>query len=318
MTEPVSKSAYIESRVFAVTFVFNLIAGFFLALQVYLPFVLRLYSQRFSYDAFAIFYRFFSAFYYVINPVLFLIALYFVCRGKLFENIASTLISLILGSLLGYWLGGLIGFPIFASIYASDSTNLPLVELNAIPQLPYIPLGVMLSGFAILAFFDYNKRWHAALEVGGMSVNRPFGVTVLAVLYFIVGIIDAVLLPVLLIYSFLISLFTNEFLVFLTLMVFFATSVTGQILIGVGLLKGRKWGWLPAFISAITSLLTTLTALVVALFSSVLFQGLLGSLIILSLFLGFIFSLIILLYLLSFNVRRYFGMINPPSTSGGT
>jgi len=317
MTESVSESAVIESRVFAVTFVFNVAAGFFLALQYYLPLYL-FQNERFSVEAFGIFRLFLNAFYYVVNPVLFLIVLYFVCSGNLFERIASTLISLITGSLLGYWIGGLVGFPIFASLYGAELTNLPLVALSAVQYLPYVPFGVMLSGFAILAFFDYNQRWHAALGVGGMSVERPLGVTVLAVLYFIVGIFDALFLPVLLVYPFLVSLFTSEFLVFMTLMVFFVVSVIGQILVGVGLLRGRKWGWIPAFISGISSLVVTLTSFVVALISPSLFSGLLGLLIIVSLFIGFVFSLVIVLYLLSFNVRRYFGMINPPSTSGGT
>lgn len=301
----------IENRVFSVVFVFNFVSGLFLALRYFLPFYL-MDKMGFSGEAYSIFIIFFNGFYYVVNPILFLIVLYFVCGGRLFERIASTLISLILGCLLGQWLGGLVGVPLFASQFTTDWPN---TLVSTVSQLPYVVLGEVLFGFAVLAFFDYNKRWSAALSADRSSVERPLGVVVLSVLYVIGGIVDACLLPLLFSYSLLLSLFSSEFLLFVGLLTFILFSGACQLIIAWGLYSGRKWGWLPAFVSSIVGLLSTLTGLLIIAVSGVPVFDMFVELTVFGLFMGFIISLVIMFYLLDFGVRRFFGMINPSSPS---
>jgi hypothetical protein len=300
-------SRLIEKRIFIVTFVFSFVAALFLALQYYLPYYL-MDKVGFSYTEYGVFIWLFSVFHYVVTPVLFLAVLYFVCGGRLLERIASTLISLILGCVLGQWFGGLLGIPLFASQITPDWSN---ALLSTVSQLPYAILGQVLLSFGILAFFDYNKRWSVASSADRSSARRPSGIVILAVLYAIGGLVDACLLPLLFGYSLLSSLFTSSSLLFAGLMTFVVFIGACQILIAYGLFSGRKWGWIPAFVSSLVSLFSTLTSLLVMAISGVPVLDTFVQLTIYSLFIGLIISLVIMFYLLDFGVRQYFGMVNP-------
>jgi len=303
-----SEGQLVEAKVFGVMFVFNFVSGFYSVLMPFLSLYLsELGLTIVDYGVFSIF---LSGFYYVVNPILFIIVLYYVCGGKLLDRIASILVSLILGGMLGYWVGGLSGLALHSIRFAE---NVPGYMTSLAIGLPYVSVGEMLLGFAVLAFFDVNKRWSAALSADRASMERPFGVVVLSALYMVFGLINALLTPLLSIYALLSDLFSRNVVLFAGLIIFALFNAAAQILIGWGLYSGKKWGWIPALISSITGFLASLTALLmVVIFSS---SVNVSVWVITSLFIGFVISQIIMYYLLSFSVRRYFGIINPSPSS---
>ncbi|MGQ9565247.1 MAG: hypothetical protein ACUVT5_01705 [Candidatus Bathyarchaeales archaeon] len=305
MSESAPVEQLVEAKVFGVMFVFNFISGFY---SILMPF-LSLYLSEFGLTIgdYGVFSIFLSGFYYVVNPILFIIVLYYVCGGKVLDRIASVLVALILGGMLGYWVGGVSGLA-FHSIRLAE--NVPGFMIELAVHLPYVSVGQMLLGFAVLAFFDFNKRWSAALSASRASIERPFGVVVLSALYVVFGLINALLTPLLSVYALLSDLFQRNAMLFAGLIVFVVFNGACQFLIGWGLYSGKKWGWIPAFISAVSGFLASLTVLLmVIIFSS---SVNVSALVIASLLIGFITSQVIMVYLLSFNVRRYFGIVNPP------
>jgi len=307
MVKSASAGQLVEAKVFGVMFIFNFVSGFYSALMPLLSLYLSdLGIAPMDYGVFSVF---LSGFYYVVNPILFIIVLYYTCGGKLLDRIASILVALILGGMLGYWGGGLAGLAFISSRFVE---NIPGFMVELAVHLPYASVGQMLLGFAVLAFFDINKRWSAAISVARTSIERPFAVVVLSVLYVFFGGINALLTPLLSIYVLLSDLFQRNIVLFAGLIVFVVFNGVCQILIGWGLYSGKKWGWIPALISAVAGFLASFTVLLMVIvfpsFVSV------SVWVITSLFIGLVISQIIMFYLLSFNVRRYFGIINPPSS----
>lgn len=292
-----------ELRVFVVMFAFNFVNGLF---SVFAPFI-PMYLHRIDYSAMeiSVFHVFLGGLRYVISPVLFFVVLYLICGGNIFNRIASVLISLILGSLFGFWIGGLSGLPLLADLI---DDNLADVMLTSVTKLPYVTLGQMLFGFAVLAFFDINKQWINALPKEKLRSRRPLGVVLLSVLYLVFGLFNICALPVLLIHPLLLELYIKKFALFTMLALFFGLNSMGQVLIAIGLYRGRKWGWIPAFISAATSVLITLTFLLRFVMEAFMHET---GLVIFGLFLALILGLTIVFFLLNVNVRKYFGLVNP-------
>jgi len=292
-----------EVRVFAIMFIFNFVEGFYSLFVPYIP--LYLHDVGYSDMEISAFNIFLGGLRYVFSPILFFIALYLVCGGKLLDKIASVLISLILGGLLGFWVGCVWGTPFLTG---QSRENLASALLASVSNLPYIGLDKMLLGFAVLAFFDINKKWTAALSMEKLRSRRPAGVVVLSALYLIFGAFNIGLL----IYPLLSLLYTEKLMLFTGLVSFFVLIGVGQVLIATGLYFGRKWGWIPALISATTSLLATLTVLssaaIFGAFKNLFWGTILSSVI------GFFISSVLVFYLLSSNVRQYFGLVNPPAS----
>jgi hypothetical protein len=296
-----------DLKVFVVTFVFSFVEGLHSLLSPYLPLLL----SRIGYTTAEVGLAFMSLsfLYYVFNPILFFIVLYLVCSGKVLPRIASVLISLVFGSLLGFWLGGLSGAPLLASQIAETVSS---VLLSMIVGLPFIPFGMMIFGFAVLVFSEMNSNWKAALPMEKLQSKRPFGVVVLSVLYVIDGLLNTLVLPVLVLYPFLLAFYPKKLLLLVIFVSIFVLGVTGQLLVAFGLYYGRKWGWVPALISSASSLFVQITFLLMALVFGIFKETpwiTLGSLI------GLVISLTVMLYLLSSETRKYFGFVNPPQLS---
>lgn len=294
----------IEFKVFAVMFVFNFVEGFYSLLAPYIP--LYLHDMGYSAMEISVFNVFVGGLRYVVSPILFFIVLYLVCGGKLLDRIAGVLISLILGSLLGFWVGGVLGIPFLTGRFRENLAGAMLISVS---RLPYISLGQMLFGFAVLAFFDVNKKWIDALSMEKLQGRRPDGVVILSVLYLIFGVFNICVIPILLIHPLLLMLYTEKLMLFVGLISFLALNGLGQVLIAVGLYFGRKWGWIPALISVASSLLATVTVLLAVIAFGMFINMFWWT--ILSLVIGFVISLIVVFYLLSFNVRQYFGLVSP-------
>jgi len=121
--------------------------------------------------------------------------------------------------------------------------------------------------------WDYSSDDH-------LKVQRPLGITILAVLEIIGGIISIVGINLFeYIYPYL-SLLPNN-IIFVIYAIAIILGIL-QIIIGYGLLKGKSWSWTAEFALRIIN-------------------GALGSLF------GFIFAIIIVYYLTRPNVKEFFG-----------
>lgn len=296
-----------DSKVFAVTFVFSFVEGF----QSFLSSYLYLFLSRMGYTTaeMSLSFMMLGFLFYIFNPILFFIVLYLMCGGKVLPRIASILISLIFGSLLGFWLGCLCSAPVLESQFTETASG---TLLNIAVGLPFIPFGKMIFGFAVLMFSEMNSNWKAVLPMEKLQSRRPFGVLVLSALYVIVGLLNTFALPISVLYPFLLEFSLEKWLLLVVFVSTFVLGIVGQLLVAYGLYHGKKWGWVPALISSASGLLVQITLLLIAL----VFGGfkeapwiIPGSLI------GLVISLIVLFYLLSLETRKYFGFVNPPQPS---
>lgn len=296
-----------DSKVFAVTFVFSFVEG----LQSLLSPYLYLFLSRMGYTTaeLSLAFTMVGFLYYVFNPILFFVMLYLTCGGKVLPRIASILISLIFGSLLGFWLGGLCSAPLLESQFTEAASG---ALLNIAVRLSFIPFGKMIFGFAVLMFSEMNSNWKAVLPMEKLQSKRPFGVVVLSALYVIVGLLNILALPISVLYPFLLEFSLEKWLLLVVFVSTFVLGIAGQLLVAYGLYHGKKWGWVPALISSASGLLAQITLLFIALVSEIFNETLWivsGSLI------GLVISLMVLFYLLSLETRKYFGFVNPPQHS---
>jgi len=296
-----------DSKVFAVTFVFSFVEGF----QSFLSSYLYLFLSRMGYTTaeMSLSFMMLGFLFYIFNPILFFIVLYLMCGGKVLPRIASILISLIFGSLLGFWLGCLCSAPVLESQFTETASG---TLLNIAVGLPFIPFGKMIFGFAVLMFSEMDSNWKAVLPMEKLQSRRPFSVLVLSALYVIVGLLNTFALPISVLYPFLLEFSLEKWLLLVVFVSTFVLGIVGQLLVAYGLYHGKKWGWVPALISSASSLLVQITLLLIAL----VFGGfkeapwiIPGSLI------GLVISLMVLFYLLSLETRKYFGFVNPPQPS---
>lgn len=241
---------------------------------------------------------------YLLSSVLFVVALYVTCGGPLLNRIARVLTSLVLGSTIGYWIGGSVG-AIVATAQPGETASIawsyPLLSL------PTFAVGQMLIGFAVPALSDINTKWRAALPIQELQSRRPAGLVLLAVFYVIFALLDALAIPLLAVYS-AYACTTSHTALIIILAVFFGLVVSGQLVLALGLYNGKKWGWILAVISSASSSLISFSALGASLINGEFISAQLWTL---GLILGLLVSLLILFYLLSLEVRQFFGFVNP-------
>lgn len=300
-------SGFFDSKVFAVTFFFSFVEG----LQSLLSPNLYLFLNRMGYTAaeLSLTFMMLGFLYYVFNPILFFVALYLMCGGKVLPRIASILISLILGSLLGFWLGCLCGAPMLESQFTGAALG---TLLSIVVGLPFLSFGKMIFGFAVLMFAETNSNWKAVLPMDKLQSKRPFGVLVLSALYVIVGLLNILALPISVLYPLSLEFSLEKWLLLVIFVSTFVLGVAGQLLVAYGLYHGMKWGWVPALISAAGGLLIQITFLGVSLVSEVFREV---PWIVPESLIGLVISLMVLFYLLSLETRKYFGFVNPPKPS---
>lgn len=308
MTLPAQGSRLIEPRVFFVVMVFSLAFGLISAFSHFLYIFLFQQVGLSAFD-FTVISILMSSLQYLLNPVLFFVVLYVTCGGPLLNRIASVLLSLVFGSLVGYLIGGSIG-----SLAEGVLLGQPAMMFSSVSFLWQQVVDQTLFGFAVLAFSDINLRWKSALPADALLKTRPGGVTLLVAYYVIFALVDTVAAPVLAIYS-SINVTPGATLSVIILGVVFGPIIAGQLVIAAGLYYGKKWGWIIAVISSASSLVISGYAL-----AGMVASGAVGTspgtpVLTLTLAVsiaGFIISLIVLLYLLRIEVRRFFGYINPP------
>jgi hypothetical protein len=301
LSEPRFDTRLFETKVFAVVLVFSIIAG---VNAVVARYIIYWFAQA-GYSAADIgtFSILETGLAYLLSSVLFIVVLHVTCGGPLLNRIARVLTSLVLGSVVGYWIGGSIGAIVTSTqlgITASIAWSDPLF------LLPTFAVGQMLIGFAVLALSDINTKWRAALPIQELQGRRPGGLVLLTVLYVIFALLDALAIPFLALYSAYTGTSHTAFIIILA--VFFGLVVSGQLVLAFGLYYGKKWGWILTVISSASSFLMSISALSASLINGEFINAQLWTL---GLILGLLVSLLILFYLLSLEVRQFFGFVNP-------
>ena len=135
--------------------------------------------------------------FYLINPVLFYITLFFTCQRELLTRIASTILSLIIGSLIGHWVGGVVGA--YYICFNVNAESFAGVMLNLAYQTPSSMISTTLTGFAIVALAWITTKWSTALEGLEVPSGKPFEIVVASILYVISGFLTLCVAPMLMI-----------------------------------------------------------------------------------------------------------------------
>lgn len=301
-------SRLIDTRVFLVVMAFSLAIGL---MSAFAPFLSTFLLRRvgLSVADLSVIAILTSGLEYLLSPVLFFVVLYITCGGPLLNRIASVLMSLVFGSLVGYLIGSSIGSLAVGLLLLGQPA---LVSLSVLFLWQHVANQTLL-GFAILAFSDINLRWKSALPTDALLKTRPGGVTLLVAYYVIFALLDTAAMPFLAIYS---SFYVTPgaTLSLITLGVVFGLIIAGQLVIAAGLYYGKKWGWIIAVISSASSLVISGYALVGMIASGAVGVSAGTPMLTLTLAIyiaGLIFSLIVLLYLLRIDVRKFFGFVNP-------
>jgi hypothetical protein len=291
-----------ETKVFVVVLVFSIIAGVNTMFARYINYWLL--QAGYSVADIGTFGILATGLAYLLSSVLFIIVLHVTCGGPLLNRIARALTSLVLGSVVGYWIGGSIG-AIVTSTQLGITTSISWAD--PLLSLPTFAVSQMLIGFAVLALSDINTKWRAALPIQELQSRRPAGLILLTVFYVIFALLDALAIPFLAVYTAYAGTISHAAFIII-LAVFFGLVVSGQLVLAFGLYYGKKWGWILAVISSASSFLMSISALSASLINGQFINAQLWSL---GLILGLLVSLTILFYLLSLEVRQFFGFVNP-------
>jgi len=294
----------IESKILWVMLLFGFLSGFRMA---FLPYIsVYLHGIGFTLTEIGVFSLIISYITFIISPVILFIILYFTCDGNLLNKLASTIISIILGSVIGGWLGLISGALLTCSHF----------EVSFADMLLAFPLGrtwafaeLIIVGFVAVAAAEINRRWQKALSAQNLRLERPFGVVVISFLYIIFGILATCLAPLLFSYSVFVEIVFSKPLIGMGLICVLLLSGFIQVLIGVCLFLGKKWGWIPAFYLAVLGILDSVNLLLA--FEKWAHSPLLSIVVVSLAATNLVIGVIITVYLLQYNVRRYFGFVNP-------
>jgi hypothetical protein len=162
-----SKLNFLDPRISVVTLIFTFIGGIRNGFQPYLYIILLDYGIIETGLVASII----GALFFLINPVLFCITLFFICERNLLMRIAGTVVSLITGSLMGYWSDGLIGaYYLYVAVYGESFAG---VMLNLAYQIPYSVASTASVGFAIVALAWITTKWNEALDGLQVPFEKP-------------------------------------------------------------------------------------------------------------------------------------------------
>lgn len=306
LSEPQFASRLIEGRVFLVVLVFSAISGFFIALSPSIaPYILGIGYSGFDIGIILLLP---SALIYVVNPVLYFVVLYLACGGPLLNRIAGVLTSIILASIVGHILGGFAGSVTAATLHEGTAAYSVFSSFVLGPLFQHV-INAVIFAFAVLAFSDISIKWTKTLAAQGLQRTRPAGIVAITVLYILFALLTA--FAILLLAGYATSAGYMS-LIFISLAALSLLVAAGQVVVAIGLYRGRKWAWVIALIAsgcgfAIDAF--SLGSVILLGFSGTQYLLFTGQL--LGLFLGLLVSIVIFSYLLSIGVRRFFGFVNP-------
>lgn len=292
----------IETKSLLLATIFSFIWGFKRQLDPLLPIILWKF-YNYSVDVAGVASSFLSWVWYIQITILFAIFFY-ICDRNFIDKIGSTIISIVIGNVIGFWIGYLAsaGYVLYSmhTVYVE-----PFASINVSLGLEVISL--LLYEIVAIASAFLIREWDQKLEQAGFNVEdtkRPGTAFVAFILYAVFGIISLIL-------AFLFAAFghlMSELLAKLKIFVVSALFVNGAALLAVayGLYTGKRWGWLFAFISSTIGVITSINGMVTFVIrgSSAELWVLIASLVTLTL------NLIALTCLLPSATREYFRFLN--------
>lgn len=282
----------IDTKVFLITLVFSLFGGFY---EPFIQSITSIYPKLgYSIVEMSAVLTIWGFNIFLLTSIPYFAALYSVCRKRFMGNVAGIIFSLITGSVVGRWIGGILGLPL--SVSAPPYWSL------------FNMLAVLLGAFGACSTAYISEKWKTLLSRANAG-DRPLGVTFVAVIYVISGILLSILMGLLFGYGAggsILSLVGNA-LILVGIFVFVIIMFALYLVIAIGLYRGRMWAWAVTFASTLVGIFSSLNAIILnSVFDRLLFDAWLV-LKILVLVLG----AAILVYLLQPHVRVYFGVVNP-------
>jgi len=197
---------------------------------------------------------------YLLNPVLLFIAFYRVCDRNLPEKAASTIISLVFGTLVGMGIGWLSMGVLIAWVTGYSFTSTVGLTLNQLQSGMAINVLVAL---AAVAWAMVVRRWDEMLLGPGheWTFDRPSEISVASTTYALSGILTLSVLPIL----FLLPFNTNQTYLAIFSGTFGLATISGisQLIIGRGLHNGHRWSWAAAFIASLIGLVLNVEVLII-------------------------------------------------------
>lgn len=254
-----------------------------------------------------------SAYVYLFQPILVFIVFYFVLGNNFPEKTGSTVISLLVGSIVGRCIGG------FAMSGILSLANNEISFASALYQFVYqlatsVQSDLMLAFTAMAAYwlvrwFD-KKLLEPSVE---RNRKRPPTVTAVSVIYIVFGVLTLSVLP----FIFYASALRNSSdlpLLVGTVVLFVIVGIV-QLMIARGIFMGRRWGWVAAFIISLVSLAEDITLLVIGASVNAT-HDLTFWILTVGTIISLISSLPVLGLLLSSDSRTYCRIVNLSSTEG--
>jgi hypothetical protein len=293
----------IDTKVFLITLVFSLFGGFY---EPFIQSITSIYPKLgYSIVEMSAVLTIWGFNIFLLTSTPYFAALYSVCRKRFMGNVAGIIFSLITGSVVGRWIGGMLSL---LTPWIGGILGLPL-SVSAPPYLSlFNMLAVLLGAFGVCSTAYISEKWKTLLSRANAG-DRPLGVTFVAVIYVISGILLSIIMGLLFGYGAggsILSLVGNA-LILAGIFVFVIIMFALYIVIAIGLYRGRMWAWAVTFASTLVGIFSSLNAIILnSVFDRLLFDAWLV-LKILVLVLG----AAILVYLLQPHVRVYFGVVNP-------
>jgi len=137
---------------------------------------------------FSVFSMILSAYSFLLIPVLMFIVFYYICSRELPERLASVIISLVTGSLVGTWIGGLVASGILAEITDFDLVS-TLAFLSS--QLEFGVVRDVLFALATVASAWLVRRWDEMLfkAKSEWKHEKPLTIILASIFYLAFGIL---------------------------------------------------------------------------------------------------------------------------------
>lgn len=228
---------------------------------------------------------------FILDSALLFVILYSICRRNFMENISNIIISLIIGTVAGYWIGGLLGL---------------LMSPSRFPTSPSIfTISILLSEFGACSAAYLNTKWNHLIPRTSMLSERPFGVILISALYTVLSLLSTTLTFALLgLYTIELGILFEKTLLFTVLVALLSVLSLAYLFIAYGFYRGRRWAWFAIFALTFIGIFQSINQLILMFYFDVFF--ILRILVLL-------LDIFIFFYILQPRIRIYFGIINPVS-----
>ena len=291
----------IEPRTFLLTVIFSFVWGFKKQLDPIIPVILHDFYNYSSLEI-AVIEAFLNGIWFLLIILLF-VAFFYICNRNFINKIGSTIISAVVGNVIGFWVGYLVtaGCVMFL-MPTIDLAPFASVSISLVWEVA----SLLLYEFAAIASAFLVKEWNRKLEQVGFTtedMKMPGTVLVAFILYVIFGAASLILAPMFAVSGQLMSGLTAKLRIFMVST--FLVNGVAELAIGYGLYNGKRWGWLFAFISSTTGVIISISLLIAHMTS-----GFIELWMLIGLIIALLLNLIILACLLPANTRKYFRFLN--------